>query len=133
VTGRLEEIDLVDIVSERVDRDVEMVTESVDAFLDEIYEAFKPPVAAFTQDARLVIEATVDSHEAMNSSIQSGSRRDRRRFSRRRFEDGAHNVTGSTPPVASTGSSETPTGIDSSTPVDVTGDSAAAGAQRCTR
>jgi hypothetical protein len=36
VTEPLEKIDLVDIVSERVDRDAEMVSMIVDAFLDDV-------------------------------------------------------------------------------------------------
>jgi DNA-binding protein HU-beta len=38
---RLEKVDVVDRVSERLSRDPESVAEIVDAFLDEIYEAFK--------------------------------------------------------------------------------------------
>lgn len=41
MTGRLEKVDVVDRVSERLSRDPETITEIVDAFLDEIYEAFK--------------------------------------------------------------------------------------------
>ena len=38
---RLEKVDVVDRVSERLSRDPETVTEIVEAFLDEIYEALK--------------------------------------------------------------------------------------------
>ncbi len=38
---RLEKLDVVDRVSERLGRDPETVTEVVNAFLDEIYEALK--------------------------------------------------------------------------------------------
>ena len=41
MTGRLAKVDVVDRVSERLSRDPETITEIVDAFLDEIYEALK--------------------------------------------------------------------------------------------
>lgn len=41
MTQRLEKMDVVHLVSERVGRDPEAVAEVVDAFLDEMYEALK--------------------------------------------------------------------------------------------
>src|SRR5436190_7599109 len=41
VTERLEKVDVVDLIRERVGLDVEMAFEIVDAFLDQIHEAFK--------------------------------------------------------------------------------------------
>ena len=41
MTGRLEKVDVVHRVSERLSRDPETVAEVVEVFLDEIYEAFK--------------------------------------------------------------------------------------------
>ncbi len=41
MTERVEKVDVGHRVSERLNRDTETVTEIVDAFLDEIYEALK--------------------------------------------------------------------------------------------
>ena len=41
MTERLEKVDVVDLIRERVGLDVEMAFEIVDAFLDQIHEAFK--------------------------------------------------------------------------------------------